>query len=142
MSRIFAPRILSVFSASYTPSTLPPLGGGGQPGLRGVVSRFPQQPHRLDTPMPCRFLRQQVRLIVAALVFALFHSHRHPRHRVELAAQLLCRAAGEQLAVALGGALRAVELEAQQALAHRILIEQGRGAPPPKPAPSHSCTFA
>ena len=79
--------------------------------------------------MPCRFLRQQVRLIVAALVFALF-THRHPRHRVELAAQLLCRAAGEQLAVALGGALRAVELEAQQALAHRILIEQGRGAPP------------
>ena len=87
-------------------------------------SALNQQLLRLDAPETAGGPRQQLRLVIAPLAQAL-PAHRHPGDGVELPAEVLRRALGDQLPQRprRGGA--ALELEAQQGLAHGVLIAQG-----------------
>ena len=73
--------------------------------------------------MAAGLARQEIRLVVATLLFALFR-HGDIGHNVEFSAEVLGGGLREDIAKARAAALTAVKFVVQQRIAHRALIAE------------------
>ena len=113
------------------PQDVGPAGVGVlQAGLGRVVQNFAQGLLGLHVPLHAQAPGQIPGLVKAPLAQAL-PAHRHPGDGVELAAELLRRAAGRQAAEAGQAAHAALEFEVQNGPADGVLVIQRRGHPAP-----------